>query len=136
MPYVVMALEALRMFITLEPALIASFQALLQLIHPTNGATAVVGLATLTQYWTEALTQVSALKFVSDDPVANSVAQWNSALATVQARADADGLAFDPSAILTAGQIASHKVDFDTPLDVLPSAAGTTVKIVSTAPAA
>jgi len=122
MPYLIMALEAFKVLVTIWPALSASFMALLKLLNPTDATVAMNDLGTLSKYWDEAFANVAALTFSNDDPVANSIGQWNSALATVKSRAAADGLTANLGALLTAGQLASHKLDIDTPLDALATA--------------
>lgn len=129
MPYLVMALEAFKVLVTIWPALSASFMALLKLLHPTDATVAMNELGQVSKYWDDAFANVSKLVFSTDDPVANAVGQWNSALATVKSRAAADGLTPDMGALLTAGQLASHKLNIDTPLDVLPSVPGLTILV-------
>lgn len=123
---VVMALEALKLLMTVAPYFVAAFQQLLKLLHPTDANQAATSLNAIVGYAEEALTQVAALKFDSNDPVANTLGAWNSAYATVSQRAALLGVT-DPAAIQTAMDLASHKTQTDSPLDVLPTAGGTIV---------
>lgn len=118
-----MVLEALKILATLAPYFAGAFQALLKAFHPTDGATAAKNLNDVVSYAEEALNQVANLKFDSDDPVANALGAWNSAYETVRQRAALIGIT-DAAAIKTAMDIASHKTDTDSPLDVVSVNAG------------
>jgi len=117
----VMALEALKVASTVLPSLFRAVAAVIGWItgpdHSLNAG--ISTLSTVVGFAEEALIGVMALEFNTDDPVANKIGQWQSAYRTVRDRSAAAGFNIDPAAIHTALDLASHSVNFDTPLDQL-----------------